>query len=752
MKGASKRRKRSARNDTTNNKIVDTTGDKTEGKMDDKMGDKMDNTKNNAMDSTTSDTDMRTADSTKGDTDIRAMVRDYYGEFLANSDDLRTDACCCSTAAPPKYVLDVFPLIEDDIIAHFYGCGSPLPPALEGATVLDLGCGTGRDVYLASKLVGQNGHVIGVDMTPSQLAFARRYEDIQMQRFGYERSNVEFIESFIEDMADIPDESVDVVISNCVVNLSPFKPQLFREVFRVLKPGGELYFSDIFSDRRVPEGFYDDPVLRGECLSGALYVEDFRRLLDECGVKAVYRVAGEELHIGDFRIATKLGCIGFHSMTMRAVKCADFEDREEDYGQTATYLGTLPENGRYFDLTEEVRLIKGRPVAISGNMATLLTNSRYAPHFTVTSRDAHVGSYSFDQANRALALKRGREHIGLRELDAACAQLGIEPFEERLHDKELLLTSTLSTMQLNIGYACNLTCSHCFIECSPKRSEQMSRTTMEQALVAFKTGGFRTLDITGGSPEMNPELEWLIEQGTKCAEQVIVRSNLVILDTPRYEHFLNVYAKNKVKIVCSLPYFTQGACDGQRGEGTFERIMRVLHKLNDLGYGRDPELQIDLVYNVDGPFLPPNQEELGDLYTYELRNKEGVSFNGLYAFSNYCLGRFAAKLAAEQKFDFYLTMLAENYNAATVAHIMCRTQVDVDYDGTLYDCEANHVLGIPICNRDGRALSVADIMNEPLGTRRVRTSPICYTCSAGAGSSCGGSLLSKAIAEEKAFS
>ena len=171
--------------------------------------------------------------------DIRELVRAYYGETLQGSDDLKTDACCCTTATPPKYVLDVMDEIEDDIMMHFYGCGSPIPPALAGATVLDLGCGTGRDVYLCSKLVGPAGRVIGVDMTEQQLAFARRYEARQMERFGFAQSNVEFHQGFIEDLTaiGIEDDSVDVVISNCVINLSPFKDQVFAEIARVLKPG-----------------------------------------------------------------------------------------------------------------------------------------------------------------------------------------------------------------------------------------------------------------------------------------------------------------------------------------------------------------------------------------------------------------------------------------------------------------------------------------------------------------------------------
>ena len=506
--------------------------------------------------------------------DIRAMVREYYGETLADSEDLRTNACTCATTAPPKYVLDIFPELDPEIVEHFYGCGSPLPPALEGATVLDLGCGTGRDVFIAAKLVGPEGHVIGVDMTPSQLEFARSHEAAQIERLGLPQSNVEFIESYIEDMSAIPSGSVDVVISNCVINLSPFKQELFEEIFRVLKPGGELYFSDIFSDRRVPEGFYDDPVLRGECLSGAMYVEDFRRMLARCGTQVCYDVAHEPLEVGDFQIATKLGSIGFASRTMRAIKCDKFEDREEDYQQTATYLGTMPENKRYFDLDDEVRFIKDRPVAISGNMATFLENSRYGEHFRITPRREHVGPFDFAAANAALQVTRGKRDVDLEWIEDSCAQLGIEPFDERIHDKALLESASLDTMQVNVTYRCNLACNHCYLSCSPKNEECMTRETMEAVLAAFRTGGFKIMDITGGSPEMNPELEWFIGKASRIAEQVIVRSNLVILDDPEYAHFKDVYVKHKVKLVTSMPYFDAAGVDEQRGAGSFASIMK----------------------------------------------------------------------------------------------------------------------------------------------------------------------------------
>lgn len=259
-------------------------------------------------------------------------------------------------------------------------------------------------------------------------------------------------------------------------------------------------------------------------------------------------------------------------------------------------------------------------------------------------------------------------------------------------------------MQVNVGYACSLACTHCYLECDPARTETMSRETMEDVLAAFRIGGFATLDITGGSPEMNPHLEWLIEQaaplvaaaghstangagnvGASGAGDLIVRSNLAILDMPEYRHVADVYARNKVHIVTSLPYFNGSGCDAQRGRHTFERIIKVIRRLNELGYGENPALKLDIAYNVNGPFLPPDQRELEEYYAYELEREQGVKFNNLYAFNNYALGRFAALLKREGKFDYYLNLLSENYNAAVVARMMCRTQVNVDWDGSLME-------------------------------------------------------------------
>lgn len=675
--------------------------------------------------------------------DIRAQVREYYGKTLGSSDDLKTNACCCATERPPKYVLDVMPDIADEIVERFYGCGSPIPPALTGATVVDLGCGTGRDVYVLSKLVGPTGRVIGVDMTPEQLAVAQKYQDEQAEKFGFEHSNVEFKAGFIEDLEElgIEDGTVDLVVSNCVINLTPFKDQVFSEIYRVLKPGGELYFSDVFCDRRMSDELRADPVLRGECLGGAMYIDDFRRMLAKHGWKSYVCTAVEDIHVSDLALETKLGFTSFTSRTVRAIKAEGLEDAEENYGQVARYLGGMPEMPRYFDLTEELRLIKGREYAVSGNLAAMLEQSRYGKYFEVTPRGAHRGRFDLARAQQALEMRRGKHKADLDYLNEACERCGIPSFYDRVNLPEILQANERpATMQVNITYACNLACRHCYLECGPKNNEVMSRETMEQILTAFKSGGYKTLDVTGGSPELHPDCEWFLREGAKIAEKVIVRTNLTLEEKPEYEHFLDVFAEVGADVCVSLPYFDAENADNQRGRGVFKRAVANIRKLNERGYGREGGPELEIVYNVAGPFLPPPQELLADAYRVKLTEQQGIDFNELYAFNNFPLGRFAMDLADAGLTDDYLKLLHDNFNAFAVGKIMCRDQVNVDVDGRLYDCECNHVLEMPI-QLDGRDATIADIVDAPLPPREVRTSPVCYSCAAGAGSSCGGSLI-----------
>ncbi|MFP8904977.1 methyltransferase domain-containing protein [Streptomyces atacamensis] len=323
---------------------------------------------------------------------VEDAVKDYYGRVLSSSGDLRTSACC-TAEAPAPHIAAALERVHEEVKDRFYGCGSPIPAPLDGLTVLDLGCGSGRDVYVLSQLVGPAGRVIGLDMTDEQLAVARRHQGWHVERFGH--ANTEFRQGYIEDLAaaGVPDGSVDLVVSNCVLSLSPDKPRVFSEVFRVLKPGGELYFSDVFADRRLPTALLEDPVLVGECLAGALYTEDFRRRMADAGCADIRTVTTAPLTLGSPEIERKIGFAAFTSRTVRAFKLL-LEDRCEDYGQVAVYRGGIAEHPHFFDLDDHHRFPAGKPVPVCGNTADMLSATRYASHFTVTGdRSVHFGLF-----------------------------------------------------------------------------------------------------------------------------------------------------------------------------------------------------------------------------------------------------------------------------------------------------------------------------------------------------------------------
>jgi arsenite methyltransferase len=322
-------------------------------------------------------------------------INDYYGKVLKNSNDLKTSACC-SIDSIPLYQRKIINMIEPEILERFYGCGSPIPLCLKGCKVIDLGCGTGRDVYLASKLVAEKGFVVGVDMTSEQLMVARRNIKKQMENFGYKKANVEFYNGHIEklDELGIVDCFADVVISNCVINLSPDKRSVFKEIFRVLKPGGELFFSDVFAGQRVPDHISADPVLRGECLGGAMYIEDFRRMLRDLGCYDFRVVSKRKIDLNNRVIEEMAGMIDFYSMTIRVFKLNGLEDACEDYGQAAVYLGTIPESSHSFILDDHHTFTANKPLLVCGNTASMIQNSRYKKHFKIMgNREKHFGLF-----------------------------------------------------------------------------------------------------------------------------------------------------------------------------------------------------------------------------------------------------------------------------------------------------------------------------------------------------------------------
>ncbi|GAB5536416.1 MAG: methyltransferase domain-containing protein [Rubricoccaceae bacterium] len=325
-----------------------------------------------------------------------AAVRDYYGQTLQSTSDLKTTACC-SDQAVPDYHKPILSLLADEVMSKFYGCGSPIPPALEGMTVLDLGCGTGRDAFVAAKLAGETGHVIGIDMTEAQIEVARRYEAQHAEVFGFTEPTTSFRLGVIEDLAasGIESESVDVVISNCVLNLSPDKEQVFAELTRALRPGGELYVSDVFCDRRLSPEIQADPVLLGECLGGALYTEDFRRMMRQLGWADVRTVMESPIEVTDPVLRRQLGNAQFVSRTIRAFKLPDaIEGTCEDYGQVAIYRGGIEGMEHAFVLDDHHTFEAGRPMLVCGNSAAMIQETRFGRYFDVLGdRSTHFGAF-----------------------------------------------------------------------------------------------------------------------------------------------------------------------------------------------------------------------------------------------------------------------------------------------------------------------------------------------------------------------
>lgn len=324
-----------------------------------------------------------------------ANSQDYYGRVLGSKNDLKTSACCANEA-PPAWLRPLFGNLHPEIVEKSYGCGSPIPVCLEGCTVLDLGCGTGRDVFLASQLVGADGSVIGIDFTDEQLDVARGHREWHRQKFGHPKMNTDFRKGPLEDLGalGIKDDSVDVVISNCVLNLCPDKSRVLAEIARVLKPGGELYFSDVFASRRLPAELANDPDFHGECLGGAWYWEDFRRLLAQTLTPDFRIVSKNRLNLEDPRMAAVSEGIDFDSATVRCFKIESMEDRCEDYGQWVTYRGTIPQYPRVFPLDPGHGFEVGKPERVCGNTAAMIEETRFAKHFEISGdRNRHFGLF-----------------------------------------------------------------------------------------------------------------------------------------------------------------------------------------------------------------------------------------------------------------------------------------------------------------------------------------------------------------------
>ena len=292
------------------------------------------------------------------------------------------------------------------------------------------------------------------------------------------------------------------------------------------------------------------------------------------------------------------------------------------------------------------------------------------------------------------------------------------------------------TMQINLGRLCNLSCKHCHLAAGPNRREIMTREVMEACLKVYREQGFRRIDITGGAPEMNPDFSWLVEEAVKLGSQVMVRTNLVVLLEEAYRQLPQFYADQQVELTCSLPYYSAKDVNRQRGGNVFEGSIQVLKRLNELGYGRDEKLVLNLVYNPGGAFFPPEQRAIEKEYRVKLGTEYGIVFNQLYTITNNPTGRFFDFLVRSGNLEGYMGKLVKAFNADTLEALMCRNQLSVGWDGKLFDCDFNQAAALQISTGE----NIRDLIGQPYKRRPIRFDKHCFACTAGAGSSCGGAI------------
>lgn len=321
------------------------------------------------------------------------------------------------------------------------------------------------------------------------------------------------------------------------------------------------------------------------------------------------------------------------------------------------------------------------------------------------------------------------EPAGCLSFESRLAKTGLDP----------LRATGISVFQINVGKLCNQTCRHCHVDAGPDRPETMSREIAGLCIAVLAQTDIPTVDLTGGAPELNPNFRWLVEQARALGRHVMDRCNLSVLLLPSQSDLPDFLARHDVEIVASLPYYRAGQTDAQRGEGVFDKSIRALRLLNELGYGRDGSgLKLNLVYNPVGAFLPPKQDSIEAHFRRELAARHQVSFNRLYTITNMPISRFLEFLLDSGNYAVYMERLANAFNPFAAAGVMCRQTLSVGWDGTLYDCDFNQMLDLPLSH--GAPSHLRDFDMARLQNRRIVTGNHCYGCTAGSGSSCGGAV------------
>ncbi len=595
--------------------------------------------------------------------DKERMVYERY----KRASQYKDESLCCPVTYPEKYLK----IIPQEIIEKDYGCGDPSQYVMEGETVLDLGSGGGKLCYILAQAVGKKGKVIGVDMNGEMLSLARKYEDDVAGKLGYKnfefkrgriqnlKLDLEKLDAYIrqkpintlddyfelefkikeleEEEPLIKDKSIDVVVSNCVLNLvrDEDKKLLFKEIYRVLKQGGRAVISDIVSDKDVPDYMKKDPELWSGCISGAMEEVDFIKAFKEAGFKTV------KVLKKDSQPWRTIDGISFYSITVSAYKGSEKVKYKSCCGKS------------FIDL-------------------------------------------SFQEKIKSIGYVLKKEEI--------------------------------KTVQINVGGLCNQSCSHCHISAGPDDKRMMKKEVMEQILALIKESSVNTIDITGGAPELNPHIDFLIESSKRIVPKIIFRTNLTALFNNDW--LITLLRDKRIALFASLPSIYKEELDSQRGYGVYEKSIGMLKRLNEFGFGKEYELNI--VYNPVLPQLP--DESILNIYEKTLKTAFGIQYNNLIIITNAPVGRYEKFLRESGNYEDYMALLKVSFNEKNLEKLMCKNLVNFGYDGSIYDCDFNNALCLKVAHVDN-IKSLKQLVNK-----RIVTKEHCYACVAQKGSSCFGSL------------
>lgn len=645
---------------------------------------------------------------------------------------------CCPVDYKNKKLLDILP---QEILERDYGCGDPTQFVREGEVVLDLGCGSGKHCYMIAQVVGPRGKVIGVDFNESMLGLARKYQREIAEKLGYwntefrkariqnlkldlERldsylrdnpihSSDDFIklESFITYLENneplIPDNSIDTVVSNCVLNLvkTEDKEILFQEIYRVLKPEGRAVISDIVSDREVPEYLRRDPELWAGCISGALREDEFLQAFLRAGFVSV-RILNFERE--PWKV---IDGIAFRSITIEAYKgergtCVN-------QGQAVIYIGPFrrveDNEGHVFEV--------GKRVSVCD--ITFRNLQRFA-------KDQFI----FIESSSIYLPKNGESCC----VTKSCGD-EFKPFRERLKEfKGALTKGKVEVLQVNTGYRCNEKCLHCHLNAGPDGS-LMTEEVMEAIVEIVKRNPNLTIDITGGAPELNPHLSKFLEEISCFSKDIFLRTNLTALEK-RWD-LIGLFKTKGVKLVASFPHVIEEKVDFYRGKGFFKRALKVLKDLTAEGFGL--EYPLYLMVNPTELALVKSKGSLEETFR-DFLSKEGVAFTEIFVLNNLPLGRFKEYLLAEGKYREYNELLYKNFNEKTLNRLMCLNLLSVSPEGKLYDCDFNQALGLNIDHPED-VFALGKLGLEVLEGRPIKVGDHCYGCTALFGTGCFGALI-----------